>query len=64
MSAPNLDTFSQRLDSAIPGLPANATIESVNYQQTTTVFGEVISFAGSVLVIYSTPLDFDFKIAF
>ena len=55
MSAPDLETFNTRLDSAIPGLPENATIESVNYQNETTILEAGPQVSASVLIIYSTP---------
>ena len=57
MSAPNLNTFDDRIAKSIPGLPPNATIESVNYDCHTTVKDELIQTSASVLIIYSTPLD-------
>lgn len=57
MSSPNLETFNNRVDEAMKILPPNATIESVNYDCHTTVKGEIIQTAASVLIIYSTPME-------
>lgn len=58
MSSPNLDLFNNRIQEGVDILPENATIESVNYQQVTTVLPTgPMQFAASVLIIYSTPLE-------
>lgn len=57
MSAPDLKTFNERIEHSIPGLPPNATIESVNYDCHTTVKDELIKTTASVLIIYSTPIE-------
>jgi len=58
MSAPNLNTFNDRIATAVAGLPANATIESVNYDCHTTVLELTgAQTSASVLIIYSTPIE-------
>jgi len=55
MSSPNLEQFNSRLDQAVPNLPPEATIESVNYECHTYLLEAGPMTTASVLIIYSTP---------
>jgi len=58
MSAPDLNTFNIRVGEYISSLPANATIESVNYDcHTTQLDTGSIHTTASVLMIWSTPIE-------
>lgn len=57
MSAPNLETFNERIQNHVDSLPPNATIESVNYESGSTVLNDMLMVSASVLIIYSTPMD-------